>query len=621
MRDSIAHRGPDDAGVWESPSGMAILGSRRLSILDLSPGGHQPMENESGDLVIAFNGEIYNYVELTRELLQHGCHFRSHSDTEVLLKSYQVWGQDCLSRLNGMFAFAIWNERRRELFAARDRFGEKPFYFYHDSNQGLFAFASEIKALVAGGLISPSPDQSAVYGYLVHREIDAGADTLFDNVRSLPAAHALSYSCDLGSPKIWRYWDLDPEREICLSSSPQYAEHFLELLSDSVRIRLRSDVPIGSSLSGGLDSSTIVGLIAKSESTASQACFSARFRDPKFDEGKYIEEMTSWAKIRSNITYPEPEKISEEIEALTWYQDAPFYSTSIYAQWCVMRLAKEQGVTVLLDGQGGDEVLAGYHEYFSAYYLQLVKSFEWVKAFSEMRQYMPDHGHGFLPQVLAGALPVGLRSTVKGWFSPRGLRPEFQKKWARPPAGAKRKYRNELQQSLYVTLTQTVLPQLLRYADRNSMAFSREVRLPFLDHRLVEFLYAIPTDQKIRGSQTKVVLRNAISGIVPESIRLRKDKLGFAPPEITWLRGPLRQWIQGLFESAQFRTREWWEPSTVDTVWGRFLQGEDRLHSAIWRWVSLEVWARACLRAPSTTQNAGDSIAGMPASSQHATSN
>jgi asparagine synthase (glutamine-hydrolysing) len=600
MRDSIAHRGPDDAGIWESPTGVALLGSRRLSILDLSLSGHQPMENESGALVIAFNGEIYNYVELRRELVQRGCNFHSHSDTEVLLKCYEVWGQECLSRLNGMFAFAIWDERHRELFAARDRFGEKPFYFYHDPNQSLLAFASEIKALIAGGFFLPSPDNSAVYGYLVHREMDAGPETFFKNVRSLPAAHAMSYSYRNSSLKTWRYWDLSPKNEIRFSSPQEYAERFLEILSDSVRIRLRSDVPVGSSLSGGLDSSTIVGLIAKSGSTASQECFSARFQDPKFDEGKYIEGMASWAKVRSNVTYPEPATIPEEIEKLTWYQDAPFYSTSIYAQWCVMRLAKEHGVTVLLDGQGGDEVLAGYHEYFAAYYLQLLKSLRLPKAISEMSRYKADHGSGFVPQIVAGALPAGVRSVAKEWMSPRGLRPEFKKKWARPAVKAERKYGDELQQSLYVTLTQTILPQLLRYADRNSMAFSREVRLPFLDHRLVEFLYAIPADQKIQGTQTKVVMRNAILGIVPEEIRLRKDKLGFAPPEVGWLRGPLSNWIEELFGSAQFRAREWWDPSIVNSVRKRFMQGEDALHSAIWRWASLEIWARSCLRIPST---------------------
>src|SRR5215469_1200883 len=236
MRDSIAHRGPDDAGTWVSPSAHALIGSRRLAILDLSPSGHQPMEAEESGLVIAFNGEIYNYRELAEDLAKTGCRFRSRSDTEVLLKSYETWGRDCLSRLNGMFAFVIWDERRQELFAARDRFGEKPFYFYYDRTQSLFAFGSEIKALNTGRFYSPRACQSAVYGYLVNREADSGSETLFEDVFALPAAHALRFSLPQGSLKMWRYWDLDPRREIRLVDEKQYAERFLELLADSVHI-------------------------------------------------------------------------------------------------------------------------------------------------------------------------------------------------------------------------------------------------------------------------------------------------------------------------------------------------------------------------------------------------
>jgi asparagine synthase (glutamine-hydrolysing) len=541
-------------------------------------------------------------------LTKRGHQFRSRTDTEVLLKSFEEWGPDCLSRLNGMFAFAVWDEHRRELFAARDRFGEKPFYFVHDTQRNFFAFASEIKALLASGLFSPRPNPSAVYGYLVNREIDTGTETIFDGVQALPAAHSLTYSFRTGAIRIARYWDLDPQQEIRLSGPNEYAERFLELFSDSVRIRLRSDVPVGSSLSGGLDSSTIVGLVAKSGPSAGQETFSARFEDPHLDEGKYIDRVTNWAKVRSNSIYPEAARIPDEMEALTRHQDAPFYSTSVYAQWCVMRLASERGVTVLLDGQGGDEVLAGYHSYFGPYYTHLLKGLRWKRAFSEMRDYAAEHGRGFVPRVLAGMLPEQWGFAAKSWLVPRGLRPEFKSKWRRPPASVKRKYKNELQQSLYTTLTQSVLPQLLRYADRNSMAFSREVRLPFLDHRLVEFLYATPYDQKLRGTQTKIILRNAITGIVPEEIRLRKDKLGFAPPEVAWLRGPLRSWVGEVFASTAFCQNDWCEPATVNAVWERFLLGEDRLHTSIWRWLSLEMWARVCLRTPSTKPVGAESV-------------
>ncbi|MFY9531578.1 MAG: asparagine synthase (glutamine-hydrolyzing), partial [Candidatus Acidiferrales bacterium] len=560
MRDSIAHRGPDDSGLWKSPSGSALLGSRRLAILDLSPSGHQPMQDEASGLVIVFNGEIYNYVELSEELTLLGCRFRSRCDTEVVLKSYEVWGSDCLSRLNGMFAFAIWDDRKQELFVARDRFGEKPLYYYQDRERELFAFGSEIKALNIGGFFLPRPNYHAIYGYLANREIDASNETLFQDVFALPAAHALWFVKPTRSLRIRRYWDLDPEKEIRLPDSQQYADRFLELLSDSVRIRLRSDVPVGSSLSGGLDSSTIVGLIARNGAAGGQETFSARFSEATVDEGEHIERMTRWTKVMSHFTYPDPAQIPSEIESLTWQQDEPFYSTSVYAQWCVMRLAKECGVTVLLDGQGGDEVLAGYHEYFGAYYTHLIRTWQFPEVISCVGCYIAEHGPSRLPLIFSGFLPTRLRHAITQWLRPRAVRQEFEEKWGHPPKRADRKYTDDLQQSLYVSLTQTSLPQLLRYADRNSMAFSREVRLPFLDHRLVEFVFALPAGQKINGCTTKVVLRNAISGIVPEEIRHRKDKLGFGPPEASWLRGPLRSWVKEVFSSSEFRGREWLQP-------------------------------------------------------------
>jgi asparagine synthase (glutamine-hydrolysing) len=595
MRDSISHRGPDDAGFWQAPGGNAMLGSRRLAILDLSPSGHQPMTDESSSLVIAFNGEIYNYVELASQLASSGCRFHSRTDTEVLLKSYEKWGEGCLERLNGMFAFAIWDERRQTLFAARDRFGEKPFYFYQDANRDLLAFGSEIKALVAGQMFDARPDPGAVCSFLASEGIDAGRETIVENVFALPPAHALQFSWRDRALKIWRYWDLDGERIIRFSDDRQYADRFCELLSDSVRLRLRSDVPVGSSLSGGLDSSTIVGLVAKTKPSAGQETFSARFADSPFDEGPHIERMAAWSAVRNHSVYPEPRNLPEEIEPLTWHQDAPFHSSSIYAQWCVMRLAGDRGVTVLLDGQGADEILAGYHSYFSSCIVELLGRYRVLAAAGALRQYTVAHGPSHLPLICAGLLPAVLRSPVKAWRRPRAINKDFQRTWSRPRVDGKKKFNHPLHQLLYETLTETSLPALLRYADRNSMAFSREVRLPFLDHRLVEYLFAIPADQKIDGSTTKIVLRNATRGILPEEIRNRRDKIGFAPPENVWLLGPLREWAEELMSSAQFRQREWVDARAIDRVWTRFKGGEGALHTIIWRWLSLEIWARTCL--------------------------
>jgi asparagine synthase (glutamine-hydrolysing) len=605
MRDSIAHRGPDDAGVWQSPSAIATLGSRRLAILDLSPSGHQPMVEAESGLAITFNGEIYNYLELADELSSLGFRFRSRTDTEVLLKAYEAWREECLPRLNGMFAFAIWDERKQELFAARDRFGEKPFYYYQDPAGELFAFGSEIKALLAGRFAPARFDRAGVYSFLHNDGLDSGSGTMFENIYSLPAAHALHFSPRTRRLKIWRYWDLNPQHRFRYASDGEYAERFFEVMSDSVRVRLRSDVPVGSSLSGGLDSSTIVGLVARARPMGGQQTFSARFHDPAFDEGNYISEMVSWSGVENHSVYPDSQKLPSEIEKLTWHQDAPFCSSSIYAQWCVMRLARENGVTVLLDGQGGDEVLAGYHSYFGGYFLDLLKQRKFAAGFDALRQYVGTHGRTSLPLIFLNLLPSANRLWVKGFLRPRGVSKAFAHSERGAPRPPSVPFQSSLHQSMYDTLTRTSLPALLRYADRNSMAFSREVRLPFLDHRLVEYLFAIPPDQKIHTATTKILLRSAMRGIIPEGIRNRKDKIGFAPPESVWLQGPLREWAEDTFSSAQFREREWLDARVLQRAWMKFKNGDAGLQGVVWRWLSLETWAKACLKArPFTVQPA-----------------
>jgi asparagine synthase (glutamine-hydrolysing) len=431
---------------------------------------------------------------------------------------------------------------------------------------------------------------------LAYHEIDAGSETVFEGVSALPPAYALKYSRAQGTLRVWRYWDLNPEVEIRLSSDASYAERFLQLLTDAVHIRLRADVPVGSSLSGGLDSSTIVCLIAKELRGSTQETFSARFHDPRYDEGKYIQKVIEWANVEGHIVYPDPARLPEEIETLTWHQEQPFFSTSIYAQWCVMRLAKEQGVTVLLDGQGGDETLAGYHLYFGPYFRDLFLRLRWTALMKVLHKYVREHGLAYLPIIAFTFLPQSLRHPIRKHIRLLAIAPELE---GAGQSDARlflpHNFKSALQAALYETLTCTVLPALLRYADRNSMAFSREVRLPFLDHRLVEFLFAIPNDQKLRGTTTKFVLRNAIQGLVPEGIRLRRDKLGFEPPEVGWMRGPLRTWIDEILHSSRFCQRGWLDPKVVECVWRGFLTGRDKLHSLIWRWISLEIWARVFL--------------------------
>jgi len=589
MRDTMTYRGPDDAGLWSTENGQVVLGNRRLAILDLSPSGHQPMQDEAGNATIVFNGEIYNFVELREELKAKGCRFRSSSDTEVLLAAYDAWGTECLSRLNGMFGFAIWDERRRQLFAARDRFGEKPFYYFH--NRGVFLFASEIKALLASQLIEPRPNNRAICRYLLYHESDRGTETPLEGIHALPPAHGLLYSPHGDTLKTWQYWDLDPHVEIRLPSDEAYGERFLELLKDSVRIRLRSDVPVGSSLSGGLDSSTIVALVACESNGNRQTTFSARFKDPLVDEGPYIDCLTQHFALESHHVYPSPQSLLEEIDDFTWHQEHPFSDTSVYAQWTVMRLAKEQGVTVLLDGQGGDEVLGGYASYRASYYRDLLRGLHWGQFLAALSGQVRLQGPALLPATLAPLLPDRVSQPLRRFLRPPGISADFERRWISPPTRIPARFPSALHADLYQTLRCTVLPLLLRFADRNSMAFSREVRLPFLDPRVVEFLFAIPEDQKIRGAVTKVILRRALRGLVPDKILRRTDKVGYETPQAEWLRGPLRGWADDVIHSQAFREREWIDAKRIEGVWKSFLTGQAKYHKQLWLWLWLEAWA------------------------------
>jgi asparagine synthase (glutamine-hydrolysing) len=513
----------------------------------------------------------------------------------VLLAAYESWGEECLSRLNGMFAFAVWDAWNQRLFAARDRFGEKPFYYVYDRQRQVFVFGSEIKALFASGLVDPSPDYNAVSGFISFFRMDSDDGTMFQGVRALPGAHSLVLSRSTFDLKVSRYWDLQPEAEVRLGSDVAYAERALELLSDAVRIRLRSDVPVGSSLSGGLDSSTIVGLVARYYSGARQAVFSARFSDSTLDEGRFIQAVCDSTPVESHSVYPDPARFCEEAMLLAWHQEEPYSSSSIYAQWSVMRLARDAGVTVLLDGQGADEVLAGYPVYLGAQVRGLCERGHFASAMQLMLAYIQEKGMGSLPISMASFISPSARRLVRRVVRPRELPPDFGYYWQNARQDVSAGFEDPLKEELYRTLTKNVLPGLLRYADRNSMAFSREVRLPFLDHRVVEYAFGIPSEQLLRGICTKFVLRNAVRGLVPEVVRTRKDKIGYEPPQQAWMAGPMRPWIQDLFFSRAFMTRPWIDRKIVDKTWRAFNGGYPHACGTLWKWLSLEMWARVFL--------------------------
>ena len=560
---AIRHRGPDDEGylLINTRSGRTELcggkdttselrlpdifqfasdqfdlafGFRRLSILDLSPDGHQPMASPEKREWIIFNGEIYNYIELRDELSLLGHKFHTGSDTEVILAAYGQWGEACVERLNGMFALALWDAPNRTLFLARDRFGEKPIHYVYQQDK-LFAFGSEMKTLWAANLAGRDVHTETLARFQHYGQLDVGDQTFYDGILRLPQAHSLKVSAP---GNFWkrRYWDIDPREQEDGKSDSFYSEQFRELLTDSVRLRLRADVPVGSSLSGGLDSSTIVSVINRLlPPEGIQKTFSARFDEPSSDEGKWIDLVTHENRVQRSDVWPTPEQFFDELTKVFWHQEEPFSSTSIYAQWCVMRLARENDVTVLLDGQGADEMLAGYHSYFEEYSADLLTSMnlprylKWKKNCRELHGYAPRT----ISRVAKQTVPSVLKNPVRRVMRSLGELPQVER--SKPEFPAEFKKLSSLKKQLWWNTTREGLVELLRYADRNSMAHSREVRLPFLDHRLVEFVFRLPDQLLMRDGWTKWILREAFRGIVPAAITDRIDKLGYMPPQKRWL--------------------------------------------------------------------------------------
>lgn len=560
---AIRHRGPDDEGylLINTQSGRTELcggkdttselrlpdisqfasekfdlafGFRRLSILDLSPDGHQPMASPDKRAWIIFNGEIYNYIELRDELSGAGHKFHTGSDTEVILAAYRQWGEACVERLNGMFALALWDVPNRTLFLARDRFGEKPIHYVYRQDK-LFAFGSEMKTLWAADLAGRDVHAETLARFQHYGQLDVGDQTFYDGILRLPQAHTLKVSAP---GNFWkrRYWDIDPREQEDGKSDSWYSEQFRELLTDSVRLRLRADVPVGSSLSGGLDSSTIVSVINRLlPADGIQKTFSARFDEPASDEGKWIDLVTRANRVQRSDVWPTPEQFFDELTKVFWHQEEPFSSTSIYAQWCVMRLARENDVTVLLDGQGADEMLAGYHSYFEEHSADLLTSMnlprylKWKKNCRELHGYAPRT----ISRVAKQTVPSVLKNPVRRVMRSLGELPEVERR--KPEFPAEFKKLSSLKKLLWWNTTREGLVELLRYADRNSMAHSREVRLPFLDHRLVEFVFRLPDQLLMRDGWTKWILREAFRGIVPAAITDRIDKLGYMPPQKRWL--------------------------------------------------------------------------------------
>jgi asparagine synthase (glutamine-hydrolysing) len=600
MRDALAHRGPDGSGLYQA-AGVA-LGHRRLAIIDLSDGGRQPFASADGKLQLIHNGEIYNYLELRRELEGKGHRFRTATDTEVLLASYREWGERCVERFNGMWAFAIWDTERRRLFCSRDRFGVKPFYYRFEESR--FVFASELKAFRHDPRHPLAANLHVVRDYLEQGRLDHTAETFFAGILSLPAAHSLVV--DSAGLQVTRYWALERRDP----PAGDAAERFRELFLDAVLLRLRSDVPIGTALSGGLDSSAIACAVdhlldfdhgVKRTVGSIQNVFSAFFEDPGLDERPYARAVIDQTGATAHWVSFSSDELLESLPAIVEAQDEPFGSTSIVAQWHVMKAAAQSGVKVMLDGQGGDEVLAGYPAYWGSRFADLLATGSLVRLWSETSAYRRVQNATVAATAVAIARPfvpeparVLLRARRTGagaLVGPRLTRESRERSNGGGP------YPDHLRQLLHLILTRQGLPELLHYEDRNSMAHSVEARVPFLDYRLVEFLFSLPGSQLLHAGRTKHVLRDGLHDLLPEPVARRTDKLGFETPHARFFRERLGELAADVFASKPFADRGFVNPPAARARLEAHRNREVDAGFELWRALSLELWARAFLDA------------------------
>ena len=595
-----AHRGPDGSAVWESPFEPVTLGHRRLAILDLTQDGAQPMIDVEAQLAITYNGEIYNYLELRVELLRAGLTFRTQSDTEVLLAAYRRWGPDCLQRLNGMFAFAIHDRRSGTLFCARDRFGEKPFLYACVDDT--FIFASEFKAILLHPNVPLEVDDWRLMraAHSQSSGLDSDRETVFKGVMQLLPGEAMEVNVQSLKQRVWRYWTPNgDESQFGGLDEHEVTKQFQALLVDSVRIRLRSDVTVGSCLSGGLDSSAIVCIVRKLlGSDAPYHTFTGRFPGTSSDEWSHASRVIEATKVVSHVTEPTPEAFVRDLPKFIWHNELPVGSSSQYAQWCVFELARTRGVTVLLDGQGADEMLGGYEQYFAFYVQALKESGDVGRLERELPQIRNRYPLALSPsrRRVRDSVPFRLRH----WLSNNlnfgtdllyGVEVDSALSLKIENAVVRDSHLNPLSNALTSDTFSRFLPTLLRYGDRNSMAHSREVRLPFCDHRLAEFALALPPHFLMGGAQTKRLLRESMRGVLPEEIRTRWNKQGFRPPQHLWFRSaPFIELARRTLDSASFRESPYWNHVWWSRALERMEKGEVGLAWVLWPPLITELW-------------------------------
>ena len=606
MRDVIKHRGPDDVGLFIDAN--VGLGHRRLSIVDVAA-GHQPMTNEDGSLHITYNGEIYNHADFREELEAKGHVYQTHCDTETILHLYEEHGEQCVEYLRGMFAFAIWDQRRKELFVARDRLGVKPLYYIHTADGSLY-FGSEIKTLLDAGAIKPEINYRALPDYLANHA-PSGEATLFEGVKRLLPGYTLVWRD--GEICVKRYWDVSFANREEPRSDKDYIAEWYELFRTSVRLRLMADVPLGMFLSGGIDSSAIAAVMSDFVDEPIKT-FSVAFAEREANELEYARLVANAFKTNHHEIVVRPEDFFAALPKLVWHEDEPLAHPSSVALYFVSYLAS-QHVKVVLTGEGSDELLAGYARYrktilnlgFGERYHNLTPAFlqkgvrqgiEGMPSSSKLRQKL---SRTFL------TLSPDIESIYFDNFAvfPRHMQPDLLSFETRERCGAIDPYARVgeafrqtdatsiLERLLYADI-KTYLHELLMKQDQMSMATSVESRVPFLDHKLVEFTCRLPERLKLRGGTTKYILRESMKGVLPEAI-LSRPKMGFPVPIGSWFRGAYRSVIDEYVLSERALARGIFSPDFVRRLVARHQTGGENHDERLWALVNFEIWQRQFL--------------------------
>jgi asparagine synthase (glutamine-hydrolysing) len=583
MLESIVHRGPENSSVLVD--GPVSLGHNRLKIIDLSDAANQPFEYQN--LVLVFNGEIYNYIEIREELLKLGFSFRTSGDSEVLCAAYLAWGEACVNRFLGMWAFALWDKTTHKLFCSRDRFGIKPFYYI--SENANFYFASEYKALKVLPVFKNDLNIEQVKRGLAMVWGVYKTETYYEQIVNLEPAHNLVY--ENGSIKTYRYWDINLSAPKSNLSWEEKKAKFLELFEESIMLHSRSDVKNGTLLSGGLDSSAISSVYSNLFPNLPIKAFSIFYEGTgAVDERPFIRSVIDkYPQIEPNYYSPQDKEIEDSFYDVTKHADIPMLSSSFISQYFLMQLAKKEGVTVVINGQGADEYLGGYMHSFYRVLAQQFSELKWGNMLRTYSNNIEREQYGFKKSI-----DVALKSGASVFFDENGLNNLEYKQYNSKINGGKElcfemKSKERFDNFLYQALFNTTLQTLLHFEDRNSMAFSLESRVPFLNHKLIEFCFSLQLEDRINTkAETKFVLRESLKNHLPEKVYNRKDKKGFVTPgDIRWLNGPLKQHLEIDTKQLDFLDKK-----QITREIERYKKGDHSNSKFVWRLVALDYWMK-----------------------------